>query len=237
MVGRQVFESAKRAISLAHERESTLVEPFLSVFPVTGAAVSVLVGGAGQWTISSSDATASRLDELQFDLGEGPCWEAMATHLPVLRNDFASPTDRWPLFTRAVRDSELFPRVGAIFAFPLHVGNLDIGAIDLYSTTPREIAQEEISDVSQLARLASWQVLRRIISDEISQEDQSVDGTPYSRREIHQATGMVLAQLDITADDALLLLRAHAFSSGRSVREIANDVVERRLDFTNDGSR
>jgi hypothetical protein len=37
-----------------------------------------------------------------------------------------------------------------------------------------------------------------------------------SRREIHQATGMVLAQLNIAVDDAALLLRAHAFASGRT---------------------
>ncbi|MCU1414843.1 MAG: transcriptional regulator, partial [Microbacteriaceae bacterium] len=46
------------------------------------------------------------------------------------------------------------------------------------------------------------------------------------------ATGMVIAQLDISADDALLLLRAHAFSSGRSVREVSADVVSRRLVFS-----
>jgi hypothetical protein len=40
---------------------------------------------------------------------------------------------------------------------------------------------------------------------------------------------MVAAQLRIDVDDALLVLRGHAFAHGRTVREVANDVVERRL--------
>jgi hypothetical protein len=47
---------------------------------------------------------------------------------------------------------------------------------------------------------------------------------------------MILAQLDISAADAALLLRAHAFSSGRTVAEVASDVIERRIDFTADGT-
>jgi len=113
-----------------------------------------------------------------------------------------------------------------MFAFPLAVGTLDLGAVGLYSSMPTALSECEIASASVLAETVSWQLLRRIVTDEESAAD-----SPYSRREIHQATGMVLAQLNVTADDALLLLRAHAFSSGRSVREIANDVVERRIVF------
>ncbi|WP_375372628.1 ANTAR domain-containing protein [Clavibacter capsici] len=49
---------------------------------------------------------------------------------------------------------------------------------------------------------------------------------------MHQATGMVIAQMGLSAADALLVLRGHAFATNRSVRDVANDVVERRLDFT-----
>jgi hypothetical protein len=43
---------------------------------------------------------------------------------------------------------------------------------------------------------------------------------------------MVLVQTGSTADEALLLLRGHAFASGRSLQDTAMDVVNRRLDFT-----
>ena len=48
---------------------------------------------------------------------------------------------------------------------------------------------------------------------------------------IHQATGMIAAQLDDTMSNALARLRAAAFASGRSMYDIAQDVVERRVRF------
>lgn len=63
-----------------------------------------------------------------------------------------------------------------------------------------------------------------------SVDDGSVD-SPYVQREMHQASGMVAAQLSIGVDDALLALRGRAMASGRSVGEIAADVVARRLVF------
>ena len=229
-MGRQAFESAKLAISRSHARRSNLSEPFLTVLPVTGAAVSVLVGTA-QSTISTTDAVATRLDEIQFDIGEGPCWDAMSTRQPVLAPDFADVRPgSWPLFRDEVHRDPIAPEVRALFAFPLYVGSLNIGAVDLYADKPRELDEVEVARVSKLAELASWQVLRRIIGDDGSAEDPS----PLSRREVHQATGMVLAQLDITAEQAVVLLRAHAFATGRTVREVAIDVVELRLDFSTD---
>ena len=47
------------------------------VFPVTGSAVSTVGGFLGSETVAASDEYAARLDELQFDLGEGPCWDAV----------------------------------------------------------------------------------------------------------------------------------------------------------------
>jgi hypothetical protein len=218
----------------ANAHRGSLCSPFLSVLPVTGAAVSVLAGVSGQSTMCSSDPTAARLDELQFDLGEGPCWDAMTSRRPVLHPGFRQDgSGTWPIFANAVHEDPLGSGVLSVYAFPLFVGSLDIGAVDLYSTTGTPLQGHEVADATDLASVAAWQVLRRILSDTAS--DDAAGPATYNRREVHQATGMVLAQLNITADEAALLLRAHAFSSGRSVAEIANDVVERRLSFAADG--
>jgi hypothetical protein len=236
MPERRAFRKAKSDLLYAHERNTSLADPFLAVLPVGGAALSVLVGATGQATICSSDLTAARLDELQFDLGEGPCWDAASTRSPVLHPHLrATGTASWPLFTHAVHDDPLSENVEAVFAFPLYVGSLDIGAVDLYSSSTTPLESTHVGYATELASLASWQVLRRILVDQDS--DQPEQPGAHNRREVHQATGMVLAQLGISADDAALLLRAHAFSSGRSVAEIANDIVERRLDFGPDSNR
>lgn len=229
-----VFNNARRAIASSHLNEnSSLCMPFLSVLPVAGAAVSVLAGPVAQATVCSSDITAARLDELQFDLGEGPCWEAMATHRPVLAAEVhLLPRPSWPLFQEALREDGVASVVSGIFAFPLIIGSLDIGAIDLYTSSPSQLSLSQVEKATALANLVAWQVLRRVFADRRSDAPLDDDDPVRSRREVHQATGMVLAQLDISAEEAGLLLRAHAFSTGQSVRELAIAVVERRFNFT-----
>jgi len=235
MSARQAFSKARSDLLYAHERNTSLCAPFLSVLPVSGASVSVLAGVGGQSTVCSSDPTAARLDELQFDLGEGPCWDALSTRVPVLHPDLhADGPGIWPLFANAVHENAATGDVRALYAFPLFVGSLGIGAVDLYASSHIPLEAEQITDATELASLASWQVLRRILADNAT--DDLGGPSINNRREVHQATGMVLAQLGISAADAALLLRAHAYSSGRSVAEVANDIVERRLDFATDGS-
>ena len=233
MPRRQAFRQAQRDLITAHENKSSLCAPFLAVLPVGGAALSVLAGSAGQSTVCSSDDTAARLDEMQFDLGEGPCWDAMTSRAPVLAPDLAvDGAGAWPMFTDAVLNDAVSAGVRAIYAFPLFVGSLDLGAVDLYSSSITPLETDQVTDATQLASLAAWQVLRRILADNAA--DDLDTPTPHNRREVHQATGMILAQLEISASDAALLLRAHAFSSGRTVAEVASDVIERRIDFTGD---
>jgi hypothetical protein len=222
---------AKKDLAYAHERKTSLAAPFVSVLPVSGASVSVLSAQIGQNTIASTDSTASRLDELQFDLGEGPCWEALAQHQAVQEPAVQSvDSTRYPLFTQALRSDVLGSTVRAMFAFPLVVGSLDIGAVDLWAPNEGALDEEQVSDAASLADIAARQVLRRVLGTvpELTSADDSI----LSRREIHQATGMVLVQLDVTAEDAALLLRAHAFATNRTLGSIANDVVEHRLDFS-----
>jgi len=225
------MHEARRTIAFANERGTSLAEPFVGVFPVSGAAVSVLSVQMGQATVASTDATATRLDELQFDLGEGPCWQALESRAPVVEANLRTARETiWPHFLDALRSDRLGRDVGAMYAFPLMIGTLEIGAVDLWSANPGELNPRAISDATSLADLTAWQVLRRVIGSipQLTTETDSIS----SRREIHQATGMVLVQLGISADDAALLLRAHAFATGRSLSAVASDVVGRRLDFS-----
>ncbi len=230
------FDDARRAIASSHLNASGLCEPFLRVLPIDGAAVSVLAGPIAQSTIYASDATAMRLDELQFDLGEGPCWTALATRLPVLAPHMAEDSrPEWALFSEALQSDDAVKRVSGMFAFPLAIGSLAIGAIDFYTVRRGRFDALQVENATVLARLVAWQVLRRVFGDSLDDSSGTAhledDHTGTSRRVVHQATGMVLAQLGVSAEHAALLLRAHAYSAGLTVRELATEVVERRFRF------
>jgi hypothetical protein len=200
--------------------------PFLEMFPVSGASVSTVGDVLGSETISASDSLAARVDELQFDLGEGPCWDAMNLARPILEPDLRTRSSiSWPAFLPAILDEQ----VSALFAFPLTVGPLRIGAVDLYSIRPVSLDSTQSRQAAAMADEVGKHVLRQALQA-VAGEREETDNA-YSRRLVHQATGMVLAQLRVPADEARLIIQGHAFAAGRSMMEVAQDIVERRLSF------
>lgn len=224
---RDAFVRALAQLSAATGANTDLCGPFVDAMHVTGGAVSTLGRPLGNQTVCASSAVAARIDEIQIDLGEGPCWEALRTRRPVLERDLRHHGgDAWPGAREALRQLD----VHALFAFPLFVGALDVGVVDLYSTTPRELTPADVQDATVLASITARLVLRRAL-ETVDDTAEDVAPGPYSQREVHQATGMVAAQLKVGADDAFVVLRGHAFATGRSVREVASDVVSRRTTF------
>jgi len=198
----------------------------VDVAGVTGAAISTMGDLLGAETLSATDQRIARVDELQFDLGEGPCWDALALGRPVLEPDLqGAPQGEWPAFTDALRGL----RIGAIFAFPMIVGPFRIGAIDLYDEEPRSLDDVALARTVDLTAATARSVLRRAIERAQLGEEPVA---PHSRRVIHQATGFVIAQLGVPVDEAELLIRASAFAEGRPMREVAEAIVRRERSFT-----
>ncbi|MFP3465343.1 GAF and ANTAR domain-containing protein [Leifsonia sp. SIMBA_070] len=201
--------------------------PFLEALPVAGTSVSTIGDLLGTETVSASDAVAARLDELQFDLGEGPCWDALRLRRPVLESDMrARPRQTWSAFSAAALEQG----VVALFAFPMLVGPLQIGAIDMYARQPVTLDDAHTQEATRLADIAGRRLLQNALhraGDELQE-----DNNPFSRRIVHQATGMVLAQLDVSADDARMVIQAHAFATNRSMMEVSREVLDGHLDFS-----
>ncbi|HET7763252.1 MAG TPA: ANTAR domain-containing protein, partial [Phycicoccus sp.] len=63
-------------------------------------------------------------------------------------------------------------------------------------------------------------------------EQEAGRGPWAERAEVHHATGMVVAQLLVAEDDALALIRAHAYSHDQSVARSAHEILAGRLVFS-----
>ena len=220
--------------ALQELRFGPLCEPCLRPLAVTGVAVSTLSGPIHTETVCATDDTAFELEEMQFDLGEGPCWEAFASRRPVSVPDlWVSEQPRWPLFAEAVRQM----RARAFFAFPLSVGATAVGVMDLYRITPGPLSRPTEHEAGVLAGAVAAELLHRVLSA----EDVDLMGGanaarpspwrdhPQDRRTIHQATGMLMTQLDLPVGVAFARLRGHAFATGVTVADAAAAVVARRL--------
>lgn len=220
------FDAALSELRLSGDRLESVSTFFVDLLPVTGAAVSTVGEVLGSETLSATDDVAVRLDELQFDLGDGPCWEAMRTVAAVLEPDFRGrAVQRWPMFGAAV-DSDT---VASMFAFPLSVGDVKMGAVDLYSSERVTLTAAECTQATRMAEVIGRHILRDALS-EFADDEERVGS--FSRRTVHQATGIVLAQLDLSPDDALLMIQARAYGTGRRMMEVAQAVVDGTLHFS-----
>jgi len=198
----------------------------VTLLSLRGAGISLMVEGELRGSVGASDPRIAAVQELQFELGEGPCVDAWASMEPVLEPDLAAPARvRWPAFGPAGAEAG----VSAVFAFPLRLGAIRIGVLVLYRDRAGGLSADELAYGLVLADLATWLILG--VQSHASEDSlhEVLAGEPPHWAEVHQATGIVSVQLEVPLDEAFVRLRAHAFSAGRSLREIAREVVAHRL--------
>jgi hypothetical protein len=206
-----------------------IAELCVDMLGVTGAGISLVSNTGAHGVICATNDVAMRIEELQVTLGEGPCMDAITGGGPVLVPDLDDRQDRlperWPAFLSAVARAG----VRAVFAFPLRIGVIHIGALDLYRNSAGALGEDQLS-AALLAAEAAGLALLSLQSEE--ETGLALDARSGSfQPQVHQATGMVMVQAGVTIEQAFLLLRARAFASGRSLSEVSADVVGRRLRF------
>ncbi len=194
---------------------------------VSGASLMVMTEGIAS-VLSSSDELADRLEDLQLTLGEGPSVDAHATGRPVAEPNLLHPRQqRWIAFASGAAEAG----AQAVFSFPLRLGGIRLGALTVYQTRAGELSDDQHADAIGIADLATSAILA--IQGETWSEGLSphLETLAANNAVLHQASGMVSVQLAVGVGEALIRLRAHAFSEARSLAQVSDDVVGRRLDL------
>jgi len=172
-----------------------------------------------------SDLGTEQLEDLQFLLGEGPCLDSLAARRPVLIPELDEPaTRRWPGYIPAVHELG----IRAVFAFPLQVGAVRLGALDVFRSSAGPLSAAELRAALIFAEAATTLLLNG--------QENAVDGTAGGLEdqfahgaEVYQAQGMVMAQLGVSLIEALTRIRAYTFAENRPLHDVATDIVHGRL--------
>ena len=198
----------------------------VALLSLRGAGISLMVDGELRGTAGVSGSGVQAVQELQFELGEGPCVDAWARMSPILEPDLAHPLRaRWPAFAAGALDAGVL----AVFALPLHMGAIRIGVLVLYRDETGSLDGDQLAYGLVLADLATWVILGLQSGAPADALHELLAVEPPHWAEIHQATGIVSVQLSVGLDEAFVRIRAHAFAEGRSMREIAQEIVAHRL--------
>lgn len=208
-----------------------LCDVLIGALPVAGATISVVGETGAHSIVGASDELAVRLEASQFELGVGPHWDALHTARPAFVWDVVGAARGVTWASLAVDAARL--GVGALFAFPLRLGAATVGVADLYSRTASERWSDDTIELAGDLALRVTAPAVRLATRSAGADISSTGGQAVElRREVHQATGMVMAQLDCDASTALLRLRAHAYATGTPLEAVAREVVRRRLDLS-----
>ncbi len=195
---------------------------------LTGAGIMLMSGDLPVGSMGTTGDVSTLIEDLQYTLGEGPCVDVYRLDRPVIEPDLAKPTTpRWPAFTE--------PAVGAgiraIFGFPMTVGAVRLGALDLWGDAPGPLSDDQHADALVMADIAAEAVLAMQAQGSAGVLAAELEKGSNFQYVVQQAAGMVSAQLEVSVAQALVRLRARAFADRRLVAEVAADVVARRLRF------
>jgi hypothetical protein len=198
---------------------------------VSGAGLTMMTRTDSGRVVCVTDEVSARVEELQLTFGEGPCMDAHTSRGPVLSTDLRADEAlrRWPAFAPAASEAG----AAAIYAFPLQLGAVRLGVLDLYHDEPRSLESGELRDALMLADTATLLLAGRDARprDETEIQDGPLSAGEGYTAEVDQATGMISVQLDVAIEEAFVRLRAHAYAQDRSLSDVARDVVARRLRF------
>jgi len=195
---------------------------------VDDAGLSLVDGSQQRIPLGASSDVAEVAERLQFTVGAGPCMTAQETREPV----FAVEEDlrrRWPVFTELLIGATPFR---AIVALPLRPALAGAGAIDLYFRSSAEVLALDVFEAMAVGELVTSALSDAAVWSDWAPSDgpEWLHGAvPERRAAVWEAMGKLSVDLQVSAPDALELLRAHAYGRGLTVDDVAEELLSGRL--------
>lgn len=171
-------------------------------------------------TVASSDAEASRYDEVQYGHDTGPCLTSMRTGDVVLIEDL-SEEERFGDY----RAHALALGVRSALSLPLRGGENAVGAINLYSQQPRAFGPGEMEQGRRFADEASRALTMAVRLAQHAELSAQLQAALTSRAVIDQAIGVVMGQNRCGADEAFAVLRTASQNRNVKLRAVAEEIV------------
>lgn len=167
-------------------------------------------------TVAASADLARQADQLQYDLDEGPCLEAVETGEPRLSNRLAESRD-WPHWgPRAAQIG-----VHALLGIQLSTDEEVLGALNLYAGKPDAFVREDVD----IAEIYATHATNALTAARLS---SGLRTALHSRHMIGVAQGILMQLYELSLDQSFELLRRYSSHSNTKLSEVAEHVVEHR---------
>lgn len=171
-------------------------------------------------SIAGSSDQAVVLDEIEQDLGQGPCEDALRTGAPVLLADVATDP-RWPQY----RESLEAEGCRSVLGIPLQLGRDASGVLNFFAPDTGLFTEDSIADAEVFAVMAGQALhlaLRIAAADHLA---ENLKAAMESRTAIDLACGIIMAQNRCSHDDAFGILRRSSSTRNQKLHALAEEIV------------
>jgi GAF domain-containing protein len=203
------------------EAVSALAQALKEAIPGTlGAGVSLMDTRGRRTSTASTDPDILQADQLQYDLGQGPCLTAWAQQATVTVED--TRTDhRWPAWSRAIAELP----VRAVISAPLSTPDGAIGALKVYSPIPNGFDSKAIHLLELLARPAALMLANTQARDAAQRLSDGLISALGARDSIATATGIMMERLHVSRDQALATLISTSRRQNEPLHQLAQGII------------
>lgn len=167
-------------------------------------------------SLATTDPAADACDELQYQLNEGPCLDAISDDEAYLIDDVATDP-RWPLWGPRAAEAG----AGSILSVRLADDRNTLGALNMYARKPGAFDSNSVD----LGLVYSSHAATAISATNLVSGLQTA---LQSRHLIGAAQGIVMAQHHVNLEAAFEVLRRYSNHTNLPLREVARLVVEQK---------
>jgi hypothetical protein len=173
------------------------------------------------YTAAASDETAQKIDQLETDLGEGPCLDALDDTEPDqhICPDLTSEGGRWPELARQILEVTTVKGMGG---FRIRLDGAKVGALNVFSDEVDALDEHSLDQAVMLAAFASV----ALAALDRGEEATTLRAGLESNREIGKAMGLLMAMHKISDDRAFEMLSKVSQEMNIKVAEVAKQVIE-----------
>lgn len=198
-----------------------LAEHVVAILDVAGTGVSLVDEEGRLRPVTGINQLTALLEATEEQFQEGPCVDAFRDGVVVAVADLDDKPESWPRWSAEAKARG----VRAVLGVPLRVRDEALGAMNIYSTEPREWSDSDVRSAQVLSDMAASYVANASALDESRRTTEQLREALESRVIIEQAKGMLATELQISIDKAFVVLRDHARRNSASMRSVAHAVV------------
>ncbi len=205
-----------------------LAEACERLLPIHGIGVLLSADEGTNLTVATASSPIGELvEQLEVDLREGPCTDAVRTGEQILIPDLEAARERYPRFAPPALDGG----VRAIHGLPMSARTGVVGALNIIALEPILLTPDQIGGAQLLADTALAYLVNRRATDDTSRLAAQLQHALDARVVVEQAKGRLSERHQEASNDAYERLRRHAREHGVTVRSVAESVLSGALEL------